>query len=117
LLVLDRLQVAYICTILIYVCWRKINHIAIQAFQLCEKSKSRTWMETVLLLATGVPIFLLHGAQLIVKAPPSLPDLFPVLWSVVGCGFFVFAWSGLVWQLYEQFYASSFTTKVYDKSD
>ena len=30
--------------------------------------------------------------EMLVDLPPNLPDLFPVLWSVVGCALFCLAW-------------------------
>lgn len=34
----------------------------------------------------------LHFAELVFVPPTKLPDLFPVLWSVVGCGLFCWSW-------------------------
>jgi len=42
----------------------------------------------------------LHAAHTFVEPPNQLPDLFPVLWSVAGCGLFLLAWISMVWKLY-----------------
>ena len=34
----------------------------------------------------------LHTTELIVQPPEHLPDLFPVLWSILGCGLFCWSW-------------------------
>ena len=34
----------------------------------------------------------LHGLELFYEPPKRLPDLFPVLWSIVGCGLFCWSW-------------------------
>jgi hypothetical protein len=42
---------------------------------------------------------LLHAAELHVTPPRNLPDLFPVLWSVTGCGFIIFSYLVTVWAI------------------
>jgi hypothetical protein len=50
----------------------------------------------------------LHLAQIFIPAPPALPDLYEVLWSVAGCGMFLIAWLVTVGKLYS--YSASTTS-------
>lgn len=69
LLSVDRLQTAYVCMI----------GISVGAGLMWNEK-----IELQALLACFLPV-LLHFAELFISPPSSLPDLFPVLWSVVGC--------------------------------
>ena len=70
LMVLDRLQVAYCLCV-----WMAG----------CRPESFRQWMAFCSLLG-------LHLAEAIYTPPSYWPDLFPVLWSIVGCGWFGVAW-------------------------
>jgi alpha-1,3-glucosyltransferase len=113
LLVLDRLQTAYVCTMLIFA-------VAVQLYKLLhpesssaaaeaaatDSNVSTSFFRSVLLFRwilalSYVAMLVLHGAELVVTVPSHLPDLFPVLWSIVGCGFCCLAWLGTCWHLYQ----------------
>ena len=109
LLILDRLPVAYFCLLVVYVCGRCMTTIL---GAVVDKTKTNTtpllisWPQVPSLLQHSVVagstciLILLHIAQAVVSPPPNLPDLFAVLWSIAGCGFFVATWMGMVWYLY-----------------
>ena len=42
----------------------------------------------------------LHLLEMLVMPPANLPDIFPVLWSISGCGMIVIAWLITCWHLY-----------------
>jgi alpha-1,3-glucosyltransferase len=111
LLVIDRLQTAYVCTVLIFT-------VTVQLYKLSHpeesSSSSSSWptpdsVSTSFFRGTFlfrwipalsyVAMLVLHGAELVVTVPSHLPDLFPVLWSIVGCGFCCIAWLGTCWHL------------------
>jgi alpha-1,3-glucosyltransferase len=104
LLVIDRLQTAYICTVLVFA-------VAVQLHKLlhpesADSNVSTTFFHGMYLLRwvpalSYVAMWVLHGAELVVTVPSHLPDLFPVLWSIVGCGFCCIAWLGTCWHLYQ----------------
>jgi alpha-1,3-glucosyltransferase len=104
LLVIDRLQTAYVCTMLIF-------GVAVQLYQLLypeltDNNISTSFFRGMFLFRwipalSYVAMLVLHGAELIVTVPSHLPDLFPVLWSIVGCGFCCIAWLGTCWHLYQ----------------
>ena len=51
-------------------------------------------------------IVLLHITKLLVVPPSNLPDLFAVLWSFVGCGFFCFSYLVTIWVMLKMSAAS-----------
>ena len=104
LLLLDRLQVAYVCTIVIYICTRRIMTIFLTNQEKNPTPKQASsfpkWMQTLGLFGSMIIMIGLHGLELIVTPPSHLPHLFAVLWSIAGCGFYLLTWAGMVWQLY-----------------
>jgi alpha-1,3-glucosyltransferase len=103
LLVIDRLQTAYVCTVLIFT-------VAVQLYKLLHPESDRNVSTSFfrgMFLVRWIPalsyvaMLVLHGAEVVVKVPSHLPDLFPVLWSIVGCGFCCIAWLGTCWHLYQ----------------
>jgi alpha-1,3-glucosyltransferase len=107
LLVIDRLQTAYVCTVLIF-------GVAVQLYKLLhpestDNNVSTSFFHSMFLFRwiptlSFVAMLVLHGAELVVTVPSHLPDLFPVLWSIVGCGFCCIAWLGTCWHLYQSRY-------------
>lgn len=107
LLVLDRLQVAYVCTTVLFLSLR-IGLSELQSEQEMQVDKGifvqrqcHTWelLTWIPALTTLVTVGL-HVAEAFWEPPNTIPDLFPVLWSVVGCGLCIFAWMVSVWELY-----------------
>jgi len=76
LLVIDRLQVAYACTLVMFGSFLNLKA------DLRKEASTPIWL---MAFKYGLPVGL-HLAEACVEPPSSLPDLFPVLWSVVGCG-------------------------------
>ena len=105
LLVIDRLTDAYVCCLVIFLC---IDNLARMA-----SSESSSFKEGVDIFSDAyvtryVPTFscivmmLLHLLDLLVSPPHHLPDLFLVLWSLVGCGVIGVAYLGTLWAMVKQ---------------
>jgi alpha-1,3-glucosyltransferase len=104
LLVIDRLQTAYFCTMLIFA-------VAVQLYkrlhpESMDNNVSTSFFRSMFFFQwipalSYVVMLVLHGAELVVTVPSHLPDLFPVLWSIVGCGFCCIAWLGTCRHLYQ----------------
>ena len=106
LLCVDRLQTAYFCTIAIF----------LSLVWMCRGDKDSTktleghrlvgffgqhWILQTIVPLSSLGMAGLHMLELVVEPPAHLQDLFPVLWSVAGCGMFVIGWAGTCWHLYE----------------
>jgi alpha-1,3-glucosyltransferase len=112
LLQLDRLQVAYYCMIVIFCVMIGLQRelrtfivngetmnmpISYQGFFEQQISLYVNWMPHF----SFVTMILLHLAEYFIVPPSHLPDLFPVLWSVVGCGFCVIAYCITCWHMFK----------------
>ena len=89
LLQVDRLHVAYMCTVTIFGCliwFRRIGQNNV------VNPTVFSGLFQLIPMLSYLGMLALHVTQIIVKAPPNLPDLFEVLWSVAGCGMFGIAW-------------------------
>jgi alpha-1,3-glucosyltransferase len=86
LLQVDRLQVPYTCSLIIFIAL--IGLRSGQAHQLSVFSGVLSPVPKVTYLA----MLGLHIAEAFLVPPSGLPDLYPVLWSVLGCAMFGFAW-------------------------
>ena len=90
LLQIDRLQVPYVCTLLLFIVGIQLRH------DLSSLSRPRGFFEQQRVL-NRVPILSyeimtsLHIAEVLITPLDHLPDLFAVLWSITGCGFCVLA--------------------------
>jgi len=49
-----------------------------------------------------IGMILMHILELVVAPPDHLPDLYPVLWSFVDCGFFCISYLVTVWAMAKQ---------------
>jgi len=103
LLQIDRLQTAYVCTLSIFgagLClrreWLTSKGATIGFFDRKHFGLHSSWIPV---LSYFVMIGL-HLAELLVEVPTNMPDLFPVLWSIVGCGFCCLAWLITAWRLF-----------------
>jgi len=115
LLCIDRLQVAYTCIMLIYliVIWflfddddtiqSATTNTTTTSLPLLQSSLSNCSkiLKTVLIPISVVGMLSLHGLQMVITPPATLPDLFPLLWSIAGCGMFSISWSVTTWHLYK----------------
>lgn len=91
LLVVDRLQVAYACVILIFAAF-----VSQMRQTKPEQRKQLSWIAwgwTVLCKVSVVAMVVLHALEMVITVPSNLPDLFPVLWSVGGCALCCLAWA------------------------
>jgi alpha-1,3-glucosyltransferase len=101
LLVMDRLQTAYVCTILIFVALTKLRSVlCVVAATKPSQSFFANWLFRWIPAASYAVMLALHVAEATFTVPVHLPDLFPVLWSVVGCGFCCTAWLVTCWHLF-----------------
>lgn len=112
LVVIDRLQTAYVCLAISAIC--VMNLVDLSAFSLPIKSAlsserlhskgcffdQNIWY-LMLHLSSFVVMVTLHFLELSLydDIPPDMPDLFAVLWSIAGCGMCVLAWIVTVWHL------------------
>jgi alpha-1,3-glucosyltransferase len=95
LLQVDRLRVAYWCTVTIFA-----SLVWFRRMGMGQLSVPTVFSGHVVPLLPGrtipamsyVVMVGLHVAQALAPPPPSLPDLYDVLWSVAGCGMFQCAW-------------------------
>ena len=99
LLQVDRIEVGYVAITMIFVCLHRFRRLFTR-----NSAPSTTvftsYMELVP-MASYVVMIALHVAQVFVTVPSHLPDLFPVLWSVVGCGMVCMAWLCTFWKQIE----------------
>jgi alpha-1,3-glucosyltransferase len=103
LLVLDRLQVAYVCVLTLF-------GVALWVVPDAQATTPTTLVDTgifsqhvifrVVAYVSLAIMLVLHALEVCVTPPDGMPDIFPVLWSVVGCGILVLAWATTVWELY-----------------
>ena len=91
LLVVDRLQVAYACTITVFsVCASMMRQTNL------DDDESLSWIGfvwNVLCKISIVAMLALHAFEICIDPPSHLPDLFPVLWSIGGCALCCLAWA------------------------
>lgn len=97
LLRIDRLEMAYVCVLLIHLSLLQLGGEYLRAAPSSDAEgravrfdggAAWSWLRP----ASYAAMVSLHALELFVTPPPHLPDLFPVLWSVGGCACFGFAW-------------------------
>jgi alpha-1,3-glucosyltransferase len=99
LLRVDRLQLAYVCMVTIFaslVCFRRMG----MGQLMVRTIFSGTILIQIIPTLSYLGMIGLHVAQACVPPPPSLPDLYEVLWSVAGCGMFALAWLVTLGKMY-----------------
>lgn len=116
LLQVDRLQVAYCCIITIFaslVWFRRIGMSETKALQIFSGKLS---LLRAIPNLSYIGMICLHVTQALIPAPERLPDLYEVLWSVTGCGLFLFAWFVTTFEL---FFSSSLvpSQRIKEKAD
>ena len=101
LIVVDRLEACYVCLVLMFVslcCWQSdMGHDRQQNASVFHYNRLTRWL--VPFMYAGMAT--LHVLEVFVVPPPNLPDLFPVLWSIAGCGMICVAWITTCLHLYE----------------
>jgi alpha-1,3-glucosyltransferase len=106
LLQIDRLQTAYFCTMLAFGSIVKLFNQAEMDNQNAGFFNQNILVGWIPALSYGAMIAL-HVAELFVTVPSHFPDLFAVLWSIVGCGLCCIAWVGSCWHLRNAVHAST----------
>lgn len=102
LLVLDRLQVAYMGTLVLFgqIVWMRSLFLR-DNLRTTSILQQNLWLGLIPTLSWTL-IGFLHILEPLVTLPETLPDLFPVLWSIVGCGFCCLAWIISIWKLFSK---------------
>lgn len=100
LIQVDRLQVAYFCTLAIFA---SLSWLSAEGH---ERTNTASFFDCWALTKLIVPVSyvgmaMLHVLEVTIPAPSNLPDLFPVLWSVAGCAMICLAWLITCWHLYQ----------------
>lgn len=100
----DRLEVAYVCTIVMFIALTMLFRENVRTWKQSEtnqKSFFQQFTVTRSIVPLSVLIMLtLHVLEFTLSVPSRLPDLFPLLWSVAGCGMFCLAWLITCWHLF-----------------
>jgi len=100
LLVIDRLTDAYICCLGIFVCINSMMKVSVSYDRLDIFSKR--YITRYVPSLAWIVMIILHISELTVAPPSHLPDLYPVLWSFVGCGLFCISYLATVWAMFAQ---------------
>jgi alpha-1,3-glucosyltransferase len=96
----DRLQVAYVACTVIFLLLLILRRISIPEKTVTGDSlESYSWGKAIAFAFSTVMIGL-HVLEICISPPAKLPDLFPVLWSIFGCGYFCLAWCMTCWRLF-----------------
>jgi alpha-1,3-glucosyltransferase len=97
LLTIDRLQVAYSCTFVIF--GTAVSQLRTMVPDKSDTESWSSWCWRALFKASFLAMFALHALENVITVPVNLPDLFPVLWSIGGCGLCCLAWLRTIWAL------------------
>ena len=106
LLQVDRLHVPYLVCIFLYGMLCYLYDRPILSLSLCRKGNrslredfgSSQWPSIVVVTSVAGMVGL-HFVECAYEPPTGLPDLFEVIWSIVGCGIFCICWATLTWTL------------------
>ncbi|KAL7510900.1 hypothetical protein ACHAXN_007727 [Cyclotella atomus] len=93
LVTIDRLGSAYACCVVIFLCLHNMTRVSPSG----ESDVFSMIPSKYIIHLSVVAMVLLHAAELLVAPPRNLPDLFPVLWSLVGCGLISFSYLVTIW--------------------
>jgi len=104
LLKVDKLEMAYFAVMVLYscVCYNCAKFRVGKCSGARDSSTNgimRLFTSKLVIPSSCLLMICLHVIELLVYAPSSLPDLYAVLWSCVGCGFFCWAWLYGTWFL------------------
>jgi len=114
LLVIDRQTDAYICCLGIFVCINSMMKVSVSYDRLDIFSKR--YITRYVPSLAWIVMIILHISELTVAPPSHLPDLYPVLWSFVGCGLFCISYLATVWAMFAQILRSEKDKKVKKKA-
>ena len=105
LLVIDRLTNAYVCCLVIFLCISSMMRVPLSQLS-CYDEKvdifSRRYITRYIPTLSWLAMIILHVTELVADPPSHLPDLYPVLWSFVGCGLFCLSYLATVWAMIAQ---------------
>jgi alpha-1,3-glucosyltransferase len=93
----DRLEAAYWCSIVVFA---NVAFLLLNSWHNSRSIFSRFTVTTYFPHASLLTMLLLHFAEAFHSPPPSLPDLFPVIWSLLGCVLFFVSWLTTNWYLF-----------------
>lgn len=96
---LDRLEGTYVCTILLFYMAASVASAAEDASTTSSRTQHLSSYAPWLQRVSYAVMAALHLLEFVVPAPAHLPDVYPVLWSVVGCALVGCMWLILSWQL------------------
>ena len=99
LMVIDRLQAAYGFTIVIFLALVQLRAVFADDIYSQEGFFHQSKLLRYIPALSFAVMIVLHVAEIVVTVPTNLPDLFPVLWSVVGCGLCCLSWYAAYWHL------------------
>ncbi|KAL9181930.1 hypothetical protein ACHAXT_012273 [Thalassiosira profunda] len=105
LLVIDRLTDAYFCCLVIYLCMDSMIRVPLTQLPSYDEKVdifSDRYVTKYIPTLGYAAMVLLHLLEWFVVPPQRLPDLFPVLWSLVGCGFFCLTYLATLWAMATQ---------------
>ena len=105
LLVIDRLTDAYICCLGIFLCVNSMMKVPESQLTLYDDRMdifSKRYLTRYVPALALIVMIILHVLELTVAPPSHLPDLYPVLWSFVGCGLFCISYLATVWAMFAQ---------------
>ncbi|KAL7551543.1 hypothetical protein ACHAWF_014790, partial [Thalassiosira exigua] len=97
LLLIDRLSDAYACCLVIFLCTYKLLPLrsSDEEVDIFSDRYMTKYFPTIAWLA----LVGLHVSECIVSPPANLPDIYPVLWSFIGCGLLCVSWLQTIWAL------------------
>jgi alpha-1,3-glucosyltransferase len=93
----DRLEPAYWCTVVIFA---SVAFLLLHSSSYSRSIFSRFTVTTYFPHASLFTMLCLHFVEACYSPPSSLPDLFPVIWSLIGCVLFFVSWLSTNWYLY-----------------
>ena len=105
LLVIDRLTDAYMSCLIIFLCINsmlEVNQSQLPSYDDKVDMFSGRYITRYIPTLSWIVLIALHLSELVVAPPSHLPDLFPVLWSFVGCGLFCISYIATLWAMVAQ---------------
>merc|ERR1711862_917474 len=108
LIQIDELCIGYYCIMIIFICLLWIYNLLQDDEEDEEdinvkKKRLIQWLTyNIIIPISWICMIFLHIIEIIFKnkVPSHLPDLFSVLWSIIGCIFFCWSWLYCTWNVY-----------------
>merc|ERR1711862_851008 len=122
LIKIDELCIGYWCIMIIFICLIWIYNLLHDEEEEEEDNNNAKkgllmiqWLTyNIIIPISWICMILLHIIEIIFKnnVPYHLPDLFSVLWSIIGCIFFCWSWLYCTWNVYFLYCWSSWSYDV-----